>query len=109
MKHLVGDVFYARACDHELLEKGESGGAVSALLKFALESGRVDAVLGVRKGADLYDAVPTLIMDPAEISVTSSSLHSGPFFCPNFSLSTWERRGHKDCSCFKGLRYDGCL
>lgn len=77
MKPLVGDVFYARACDHELLEKGESGGAVSALLKFALESGNVDVVLGVRKGADIYDAIPTLITDPAEISETSGSLHFG--------------------------------
>ncbi|KKG13275.1 formate dehydrogenase [Methanosarcina sp. 2.H.T.1A.6] len=77
MKPLKGDKFYVRACGREFLEKGESGGAVSALLKFALESGSVDAVLGVRKGADLYDAVPVLITDPAEISDISGSLHCG--------------------------------
>ena len=77
MKPLKGDMFYVRACDREFLENGESGGAVSALLRFALESGCVDAVLGVRKGADLYDAVPVLITDPAEISEISGSLHCG--------------------------------
>ena len=77
MKPSEGDMFYVQACDQKLLEKGESGGAVSALLKFALESGSVDAVLGVRKGADIYDAVPVLITDPAEISEISGSLHFG--------------------------------
>jgi len=37
----------------------------------------VDAVLGVRKGADIYDAVPVLITDPAEILEISGSLHFG--------------------------------
>lgn len=77
MKILKGDMFYVRTCDREFLEKGESGGAVSALLKFALESGSVDAVLGVRKGADLYEAVPVLITDPEEILEISGSLHCG--------------------------------
>lgn len=77
MKPSEENMFYVRACEKELLEKGESGGAISALLKFALESGSVDAVLGVKKGADIYDAVPVLITNPAEISEISGSLHFG--------------------------------
>lgn len=77
MKPSEENMFYVQACDQELLEKGESGGAISALLKFALESGNVDAVLGVKKGADIYDVVPVLITDPAEISEISGSLHFG--------------------------------
>ena len=77
MKPSEGDMFYVCARDQELLEKAESGGAVSALLKFALENGNVDAVLGVRKGADIYDAVPVLITDPEKVSEISGSLHFG--------------------------------
>ena len=37
----------------------------------------VDAVLAVKKGQDIYDAVPTFITDPAEIAQTAGSLHCG--------------------------------
>ncbi|KAF5082984.1 hypothetical protein DSECCO2_93860 [anaerobic digester metagenome] len=72
-----GDMVYAWAADAACQEKGECGGAVTALLTHALKSGMVDAVLAVKKGQDLYDAVPTFITDPAEIAQTSGSLHCG--------------------------------
>lgn len=72
-----GDMVYASATDPHTREDGESGGAVTALLRFALERGMVDAVLGVEKGYDVYDAKPVLITDPAEVGQTSSSLHCG--------------------------------
>ncbi|MDK2916783.1 MAG: formate dehydrogenase [Euryarchaeota archaeon] len=72
-----GDMVYAWAADAACQEKGECGGAVTALLTHALKSGMVDAVLAVKKGQDLYDAVPTLITDPAEIGQTAGSLHCG--------------------------------
>jgi formate dehydrogenase subunit beta len=55
----------------------EGGGAVTQLLKFALESKAVDAVLAVKRGADIYDAVPTIVTDPEEIVNTAGSLHCG--------------------------------
>ncbi|MCK9307717.1 MAG: Coenzyme F420 hydrogenase/dehydrogenase, beta subunit C-terminal domain [Methanoculleus sp.] len=73
----IGDMFYAWAADADILKKGECGGAITALQQYALKSGMVDAVLAVRKGADLYDAVPTVITDPAEIAQTAGSLHCG--------------------------------
>ena len=72
-----GDMVYASATDLQTRKSGESGGAVTALLRFALESGMVDAVLAVEKGYDVYDARPVLITDPAEVGQTSSSLHCG--------------------------------
>ncbi len=72
-----GDMLYAWTPDSGLLEKAECGGAVTALLKYALENKIVDAVLAVRKGADLYDAVPTIITDPNEIGGSAGSLHCG--------------------------------
>nr|WP_303716682.1 Coenzyme F420 hydrogenase/dehydrogenase, beta subunit C-terminal domain [Methanoculleus marisnigri] len=73
----IGDMFYAWAADADILKKGECGGAITALQQYALKSGMVDAVLAVKKGQDLYDAVPTVITDPAEIVQTAGSLHCG--------------------------------
>ena len=72
-----GDTVYAWASDAACQERGECGGAVTALLTHALKTGMVDAVLAVKKGQDIYDAVPVLITDPAEIAETAGSLHCG--------------------------------
>lgn len=68
---------YAWAADAACQERGECGGAVTALLTHALRSGMVDAVLAVKKGQDIYDAVPVFITDPDEIAETAGSLHCG--------------------------------
>ncbi|MEG3057255.1 MAG: Coenzyme F420 hydrogenase/dehydrogenase, beta subunit C-terminal domain [Methanoculleus sp.] len=72
-----GDTIYAWATDAACQERGECGGAVTALLTHALETGMVDAVFAVKRGQDIYDAVPVLITDPAEIAETAGSLHCG--------------------------------
>src|SRR3974390_2244449 len=72
-----GDLVYAWASDPLVREKGESGGAVTALLRFALDAHMVDAVLGVRKGADMYDARPVLVTDPSEVAETAGSIYGG--------------------------------
>ncbi len=77
-----GDMVYAWAKDPEVLKKGECGGAITALLKYALESKTVDAVVAIKKGKDLYDAVPAVITDPAEVLTTAGSLHCGTLLLP---------------------------
>lgn len=72
-----GDMVYAFSSDARIREIGESGGAITSLLKFALERGIVDAVLGVEKGYDVYDPRPVLITDPADIAKTAGSLPCG--------------------------------
>jgi formate dehydrogenase subunit beta len=72
-----GDMVYAWTSDAELAKKAECGGAVTTLLKFALDTKLVDAVFGVKKGQDLYDAVPVLITDPEEVKDLAGSLHTG--------------------------------
>ena len=72
-----GDMYYAWTTDAEIAKKAECGGAVTTLLKFALEHKMVDAVLAITKGQDIYDAVPTLITDPKEVDKTAGSLHCG--------------------------------
>ncbi|MFA5295894.1 MAG: Coenzyme F420 hydrogenase/dehydrogenase, beta subunit C-terminal domain [Methanoregulaceae archaeon] len=72
-----GDMLYAWTSDAELAKKAECGGAVTQLLKFALEKKIVDAVFAVQRGQDIYDAVPTLITDPKDLDKTAGSLHCG--------------------------------
>ena len=72
-----GDMVYAWTSDADIAKKAECGGAVTGLLKFALEKKIVDAVFAIKKGQDIYDAVPTLITDPAKVSETAGSLHTG--------------------------------
>jgi len=73
----VNDKYYAWSPDEEIAESGECGGAVTSIMKFLLEEGIVDAVLAVKRGADLYDGVPTLITDPEKIIESAGSLHCG--------------------------------
>ncbi len=77
-----GDMIYAWSKESDLAEKGECGGAVSTLLKYALESKMVDGVLAVKKGADIYDATLEVITDPAEIVGSAGSLHCGTLLIP---------------------------
>jgi len=72
-----GDMLYAWTSDADIAAKAECGGAVTSLLKYALENKMVDAVFAIKKGQDLYDAVPTLITDPKELDQTAGSLHCG--------------------------------
>jgi len=73
---MKGDMFIARSSDKEILEKAECGGAVTSLLKFALETGRVDSVLAVKaRDGNRYDGIPVLITDPKELIETAGSLH----------------------------------
>jgi len=73
---MKGDMYIARSSDNEILEKGEHGGVVTSLLKHALESGRVDAVVAVRaRDGNRYDGVPVLVNNPKEIAKTAGALH----------------------------------
>ncbi len=73
---MKGDMYIARSSDKEILDKAEYGGAVTSLLKFALESGRVDAVLAIKaRDGNRYDGVPFLITEPEEVIETTGALH----------------------------------
>jgi formate dehydrogenase subunit beta len=73
---MKGDMYLAGSSDDEILKRAECGGAVTSLLKFALESKMLDAVLAVKaRGGDRYDGVPVLITDPKAVIETAGSLH----------------------------------
>ena len=73
---MKGDMYIARATDQAVVDKAENGGVVTALLEFALESKKADAVLAVQaRGGNRYDGIPVLIADPQEVIGTAGSLH----------------------------------
>jgi len=78
-----GDMVYAWTNDQDISKKAECGGAVTTLLKYALENKMVDGVLVIKKGQDVYDAVPTLVTDPKELKDTAGSLHCGTVLLAN--------------------------
>jgi formate dehydrogenase subunit beta len=76
---MKGDLYLAWSSDEEIRQKGESGGAVTALLKVALQMKIVHAVLGVKKrNGNRYDGVLSLITDPAEVIKSAGALHFAP-------------------------------
>ncbi len=79
-----GDMIHVSASDPEIRKNCESGGAVTALLKFALEEGIVDAVLAVKKGMNVYDARPVLITDPNDVLETAGSIYEGTLLLSKF-------------------------
>ena len=73
---MKGDMYIVRSSDDNILTRAECGGAVTSLLKFALESKRADAVLTVKaRDGNRYDGTPFLITDPAELIETAGALH----------------------------------
>jgi len=73
---MKGEMYIARSSDKAMLEKAEHGGAVSSLLKFALESKRVNAVLATKaRDNNRYDGIPVLVTEPEEVIGTSGALH----------------------------------
>lgn len=74
---MTQDIFYlAQSSDEEILKRAEHGGVVTTLLKFALESERVDAVLALKpRAGSRYEGVPTLIADPEQVIETAGSMH----------------------------------
>jgi len=73
---MKGNMYLARSSDDEIFKKSEYGGAVTSLLKFALESKMVDAVLAIKaRDGNRYDGIPILITDPEAVIETAGSLH----------------------------------
>jgi formate dehydrogenase subunit beta len=74
---MKGDLYWSCSSDKAIADSAECGGAVTSLLKFALESGRVDAVLTVKaRDGNRYDGIPVLISDADELATTAGALHS---------------------------------
>ena len=67
-----------KATDEEILKNSENGGAVTAILLSLLEQDRIDGVLNLKKGDDVYDGIPAYSTTKEELIETAGSLHCAP-------------------------------
>jgi coenzyme F420 hydrogenase subunit beta len=74
----VGDVLLARAVDESLVENGQDGGFVSALLIYALENDVIDAALvsGLEGDGSTWRAVPRVARTRADVIETAKSRYT---------------------------------
>jgi coenzyme F420 hydrogenase subunit beta len=74
----IGDVLLARASDPELLESGQDGGFVSALLIYALENDVIDAALvsGLEGDGSTWVARPHVVRTRQEVLDTAKSRYT---------------------------------
>lgn len=78
-------MYIAQSSKEDLLQKGEHGGAVTAILQSALKTNRVDGVVVVKaKDGDRFDGIPVLITNPEELTQTAGALHSSSPNIPHF-------------------------
>jgi formate dehydrogenase subunit beta len=78
-------MYIARSRDESILKRAESGGAVTSILKCALESGQVDGVVVVKaKNGDRFSGIPVLITNPDGLLETTGSLHCSIPNIPRF-------------------------
>ena len=74
----VGDVVLAKATDETLVENGQDGGFVSALLIYALEHDLIDAALvsGLEGDGSSWRAVPTVARTKDDVLATAKSRYT---------------------------------
>lgn len=71
----IGDLYLGVSTDGHLAERGENGGVVTTLLKFALREKLVDGVFAVQSGAHRYEGFPVYLTDPQDLERCAGSLH----------------------------------
>ena len=74
----IGDVLLARASDATLVEAGQDGGFVSALLIYALENDVIDAALvsGLEGDGSTWRAEPRVVRTREEVIATAGSRYT---------------------------------
>ncbi|MFP3870562.1 MAG: Coenzyme F420 hydrogenase/dehydrogenase, beta subunit C-terminal domain [Syntrophobacteria bacterium] len=72
-------MYLARADNDSIVHKAASGGGVTALLGFALQSGMVDGVVSVRRrNGNRYDGVLSAVTEPDQVIECAGTLHCAP-------------------------------
>lgn len=68
----------ARSKNDEVLKNAAVGGAVTGIFQYLLDNEIVDGVLVLTAEQDIYDGMPTLITDSAQLIDACGSLHCAP-------------------------------
>jgi len=87
-------VYLVRAAEPEVLERGQDGGLVSALLIWGLETGRIEGALTSRlSGTRLWDCEPFLATTREEVLEAAGSRYT--YAANPLAMKDAERRGLK--------------
>jgi formate dehydrogenase subunit beta len=71
------NMYIARSTDKSVPDVVPSGGAVTSILKCALESGLIEGVVAVKaRSDDRFSGIPVLISKPDELAGSAGSLHA---------------------------------
>ncbi len=74
---ISGDIVLARATDPDVLDSGQDGGLVSAILIWALEHDVIDAALvSALEGEGTWKAIPAVARNRAEVLATAGSRYT---------------------------------
>jgi coenzyme F420 hydrogenase subunit beta len=73
-RHLT--IYAARAKDENTLEKGQDGGAVVAMLSYALDKGLIDGVVSPKSGEDPWNPEPVISKSKSDLKKTSGTIYS---------------------------------
>jgi coenzyme F420 hydrogenase subunit beta len=72
----------ARASNENTLEKGQDGGAVVAMLSYALDKGLLDGVVSPKSGEDAWNPEPVLSKNKGDLKKTSGTIYSHSLTIP---------------------------
>jgi len=71
-------MYYGRATDQTIQERGECGGVITAVLVAALEHKLVDGALVIKRGESIYNGAPFFATTREQITEAAGSLHCAP-------------------------------
>jgi formate dehydrogenase subunit beta len=71
-------MYYGRATDKLVEERGECGGVITAVLIAAVKQKLVDGALVIKRGESIYDGAPYFATTKEEITEAAGSLHCAP-------------------------------
>ncbi len=69
-------IYAARAKDEKTLDKGQDGGAVTAMLAYALDNGLIDGVVSPKAGEDPWKPMPVTSKSIDDLKKTGGTIYS---------------------------------
>ena len=70
-------MYYAWAADRTIRMNAHNGGLITGLLTYLLDTGKINAAIVMREGADVYEAAPDIVTDAQNLAGTAGTFIVG--------------------------------